>query len=106
MDWKTYTIHVLSTAKEMSASDVRLNCALGLVGEAGEVSELIKKDAYHSKPLDSDKLVKELGDVMYYFTWLCYNEGIDPEEVLEQNVKKLAARHPNGFSGEYKDEGR
>lgn len=39
---------------------------LGLIGETGEVAELIKKDKFHSKPVDLEKLVLEGGDVLWY----------------------------------------
>jgi NTP pyrophosphatase (non-canonical NTP hydrolase) len=40
--------------------------ALGLVGEAGEVADYLKKVAYHGHVLDKDKLCKELGDALWY----------------------------------------
>lgn len=39
-----------------------LNGALGLTGEAGEVSDLIKKGIFHEKGIDLEHLKKELGD--------------------------------------------
>ncbi len=40
--------------------------ALGLAGEVGEVSELIKKSIRDNAPLDIQKLKLELGDVLWY----------------------------------------
>ena len=46
--------------------------AIGLAGEVGEVTELIKKSFCRVsgeigyKPLDRGRMVKELGDVMFY----------------------------------------
>lgn len=48
------------------AEIMNLTWALGLVGETGEVVDLIKKHIGHSHPLDRVKLVKELGDVEWY----------------------------------------
>jgi len=39
---------------------------LGLVGEAGEVADLIKKIKGHGHSPDPEKLIKELGDVLWY----------------------------------------
>jgi len=39
---------------------------LGLLGESGEVADLIKKATAHGHTLPEDKLVKELGDVLWY----------------------------------------
>lgn len=50
--------------------------ALGVAGEAGEVCDLIKKHVGHGHPLDRDKLVKELGDVLWYGSVLAYRVGV------------------------------
>lgn len=39
---------------------------LGLVGEGGEVCDLVKKHVLHGHALDKAKLIKELGDVLWY----------------------------------------
>ena len=67
--------------------------AMGLCGEAGEVSELIKKHQFHGKPLDHDKLVLEMGDVFWYFTLLCVQMGIPLTSIIHANIDKLRARH-------------
>ena len=74
--------------------------ALGVSGEAGEVTDLIKKVLHHNKPLDREKLIKEMGDVHWYLEYLAATLNISTEEVLATNVKKLRERHPNGWSPE------
>jgi len=70
---------------------------LGLASEAGEVSGVVKK--YIRKDYDlntaKDKLVKELGDVIWYWARLCDELGLDPEEVMEKNIDKLLDRQVN-----------
>lgn len=73
------------------------NC-LGLAGEAGEVADLVKKAIYHQQGLDREKLVKELGDVMWYLAAICSVLGITLDDVAQANVKKLRARFPEGYS--------
>jgi NTP pyrophosphatase (non-canonical NTP hydrolase) len=73
---------------------------LGLTGEAGEVADLIKKHIGHGHPMAVAAITKELGDVIWYWMALCQLLKIDPEEVLQANVKKLRARYPDGFSVE------
>lgn len=74
--------------------------ALGLTGEAGEVADLIKKHVGHGHALDGDKLLLELGDVLWYIAALANVAGWSLEEVAEANAKKLQKRYPNGFSRE------
>lgn len=74
--------------------------ALGLSGEAGEVVELVKKHLFHGKPFDREKLVKEIGDVIWYCNWLAHVIGSSLEEVARVNNEKLRQRYPNGFSVE------
>ena len=74
-----------------------LNAVLGLVGEAGETADLIKKNVFHGVPLDTDKVLKELGDVLYYITRLADYYGFTLEQVASENQQKLLARYPAGF---------
>lgn len=74
--------------------------ALGVAGEAGEVADLIKKHLFHDKPLDDAALLRELGDVLWYLSYLAQATGHTLEEVALANVEKLRKRYPNGFSPE------
>ena len=76
------------------------NFALGLSGEAGEVAELIKKHVFHDQPLDEDKLVRELGDCLWYLAALSSALAVNLSRVAETNIAKLRARYPNGFDAE------
>lgn len=55
--------------------------ALGLVGEAGEVAELIKKALGHGHPLDTDKLGEEMGDLLWYVAETASACALDLDEV-------------------------
>jgi NTP pyrophosphatase (non-canonical NTP hydrolase) len=70
--------------------------ALGLTGEAGEVAEHIKKYVFHGHPLDTEFVVKELGDVLWYLAFLADTCGVPLEAVMAQNIAKLEARYPEG----------
>lgn len=71
----------------------------GLSGETGEISELLKKGIFHGQPemLDSEKVKKELGDVLYYLNVIAHLFNIPFEEVAAANNAKLLARYPEGF---------
>lgn len=73
------------------------NATLGLSGETGEVADQVKKMLYHTqRPIGfhREKLVSELGDVMYYYLKFLDLMGIVLDEVLEENKRKLQSRHP------------
>lgn len=74
-----------------------LNYALGLAGEAGEVTELIKKDWFHGRTIDRDLLAAELGDVLWYVAALARRHGLDLDAIARGNIEKLMARYPEGF---------
>ena len=69
--------------------------ALGLVGEAGEVAEKIKK-FFRDGTLDNEALSKELGDVMFYWIALHGAFDLDPYETIQNNINKLNSRKNNG----------
>jgi NTP pyrophosphatase (non-canonical NTP hydrolase) len=73
-------------------------CALGLVGEAGEVSEKIKKWHRDGK-IDKPAVVLELGDVLYYLTRLANAMGVTLGDVKIANVKKLVDRAQRNVLG-------
>ena len=93
-----YQNQVKLTQREHDDLFDRLNhLALGLAGEAGEVANAVKKVVYHGHPLDSDKLVEELGDTLWYLTALADALHLDLAIVMDLNVTKLQKRYPEGF---------
>lgn len=81
------------------AQAAQLNYSLGLCGQAGQVSQLIKKRVFHLKQDDAfyQKLQSELGDVLWYWMALCRQYSIDPSKVMETNLAKLRERYPANF---------
>jgi NTP pyrophosphatase (non-canonical NTP hydrolase) len=69
---------------------------LGLVGEAGEIAEKVKKCFRdNGGVLDEERkkeLVKELGDVLWYIANLSSELNVSLEEVAAQNLEKLQSR--------------
>lgn len=68
---------------------------LALVGEVGEVCDVIKKAAiYTDTPVDlQNKLKDEIGDVVWQTFALLNSAGLSFDEVVDFNVQKLNARH-------------
>lgn len=73
---------------------------LGIAGEAGEVADEIKKILFHGHPLNAQKLMKELGDVLWYAARICAILNVSFDEVAQMNIDKLKSRYPNGFEKE------
>jgi NTP pyrophosphatase (non-canonical NTP hydrolase) len=86
--------------KDQTPKENMAMLSLGVAGEAGEVADYMKKVLFHLIPLDREKLIKELGDVMWYVACLASKEGIPLSEVAYKNIEKLKARYPNGFTTE------
>ena len=76
------------------------NAGLGLTGEAGEVADIIKKHLYQGHNLPLDKIVEELGDLMWYVTLTASLIGVDLKDVMQANIEKLWKRYPDGFRTE------
>ena len=86
-----------------------LTGAVGLNSEAGELIEIVKKLLFQGKPLTEENLFhmkRELGDIMWYWINSCRALGLDPNEVIAENVRKLEARYPGGKFDVYQSENR
>ena len=73
--------------------------AIGIASEGGEFAEIIKKCVFQGKPLDDETVFhckRELGDIMWYWINSCRALGLDPNDVVQENVNKLKARYPGG----------
>lgn len=80
--------------------DLVTNGILGLNGEAGELADLLKKCLFQGHEFDYDKVIEELGDVLWYCAILAEGMCIDLEDVMKMNIDKLKKRYPEGFSSE------
>lgn len=70
----------------------------GLVEEVGEVMGVMKRrvrDGWDSATVE-DKLVGELGDVLWYLSQLALAYGITMSEILAVNMMKLEDRKKRG----------
>ena len=76
-----------------------LTGAIGIASEGGEFAEIVKKCIFQGKPLDDETIFhakRELGDIMWYWISSCRALGLDPNEVIAENVHKLKSRYPGG----------
>lgn len=68
MNLEMYSEEVKRTSREgqLSERELRENFTLGLIGEVGEVADLIKKQKFHGHEIPKELFLKELGDVTWY----------------------------------------
>ena len=86
------------TAKKFETPEKEiLTWGLGIAGEAGDVASCIKKTFAHDN--DQRAGIKEnIGDTLWYSAMICNFFCWDMQELLEENIKKLEARYPKGFT--------
>jgi NTP pyrophosphatase (non-canonical NTP hydrolase) len=114
MEYKDFVINLLSNPNksekylsarlfELENQNIKaaqlLGAVLGLSGETGEVSDLVKKVVMQGKPFSDDiknKLVEETGDILFYLTMLCDALGTDLAQVQSLNQQKLSKRYSSG----------
>ena len=100
MDFKTYQKKARETAKYPNLGSNNIYPTLGLVGEAGEVAEKVKKVIRDKNSIfdEESKLAikKELGDVLWYLSNLCTEFNFSLDEVALNNLEKLKIRAAKG----------
>ncbi len=110
MQFSEYQKESRTTARYPNIGNNFIYPTLGLVGEAGEFAEKIKKlirDRNVDTPAsvneeDKAEVLKELGDVLWYLAQLATEFGVDLEAVATGNLEKLRSRmerdqlHGNG----------
>lgn len=73
-----------------------LTAAIGIPSEGGEFSEIVKKIVFQNReytPIERDRMIKELGDVLWYVAHACNALDVSIQQVIDENVSKLAERY-------------
>lgn len=100
MTFNEYQKKAIALAKPWDDRDMQLAYyGLGLAGEAGECVDAIKKHLSGSKPIDTDAIKRELGDVLWYLNALTTHFEFELDDVAKTNIVKLTARHGTHWSG-------
>lgn len=84
----------------LTEKEHKLNAVVGLTAEAGELLDIHKKIMFQGHPQErhTDDIIKEIGDVFWYLSYVIDMYGFDVEEILDHNVYKLMERYSKGFS--------
>ena len=101
---KDYLAFIDSTSKLDVQDNMNLprvmTSAIGMFAESGEFTEVLKKMVFQGKEFNEENrfhMKRELGDILWYWIQGCIALGYTPDEVMDENIKKLEARYPNGF---------
>ena len=109
-DVESFASRVLQLHRESSVNiPLLLTGAIGLSAEGGELQEIVKKMVFQGKPLNEENIFhmkRELGDIMWYWINTCRALGLDPNDVVAENVRKLEARYPGGSFDAFYSENR
>lgn len=100
MRFEEYQKESRRTALYPNAGNNFIYPTLGLCGEAGEVSEKIKKilrDKDGNVDEETRLAIKgELGDVLWYASQLASELGLSLEDIARHNLEKLFSRKRRG----------
>ncbi len=104
----SYTAQALRTESPITpALQTRLrdtprlvHAVLGLLTEAGELADPIKKHIFYGRPVDAINLREEIGDCLWYLAIAADALGTTLEAEQARNLAKLRARYPHVFTAE------
>jgi len=99
MNFNEYQVAAAKTAIYPEEANI-VYPALGLAGEAGEVSNKVKKifrdDGSELTPERRAAIGKEIGDILWYCAALATDLDLDLESIAQNNVDFLASRQERG----------
>ncbi|MGM9857954.1 MAG: nucleoside triphosphate pyrophosphohydrolase family protein [Bacilli bacterium] len=96
LDFNSYQEFAYSLASDKCKEQPILNGVLGLAGESGECADIVKKHLFQGHDLNQEKLMDELGDVLWYIAITAKGLGYSLEDIAKHNYDKLSARYPLG----------
>jgi NTP pyrophosphatase (non-canonical NTP hydrolase) len=100
MDFNYYQNRARETAIYPNMGSEFTYPALGLVGEAGEIANKLKKvirdDSGILSKVVRESVSDELGDVLWYVAQLATEMGTDLNAIAQRNIDKLASRRERG----------
>jgi len=71
---------------------------MGLVTEAGEFLDMLKKHVFYGRPIDKVNADEELGDVSWYLRVGAHELEKSLLGIMERNAAKLRLRFPEKFT--------
>ena len=78
-----YKVLAMRTFANLSDEETLNNSVFGLVGESGEVIEIIGNRLYKNEVIDPSKLIEEIGDTMWYIAQFSHVCAISMTELFD-----------------------
>lgn len=101
MLFSQYAALAVRTEKVLPTMVERLvHASLGLATETGEVTTEVKRAAIYGKPVDTEHVAEELGDLLWYIALAANAIGADLDAIAAANIEKLRIRFPEKYSDE------
>lgn len=97
-DYQQAALRTLNPA--LNDRDRLLDASAGLAEEAAELLGLVRKQVFQQREAGRERIVEELGDVLWCLAVTAHTLGVSLDEVARANQEKLAKRHPGGFRAE------
>jgi NTP pyrophosphatase (non-canonical NTP hydrolase) len=66
-----------------------IHMGVGVVGEAGELIDAIKRQVFYNKEIDRVNVIEELGDLEFYMEGIRKSLNISRDQTLLTNMSKL-----------------
>ena len=79
-----------------------VHAALGVVTEASELADQIRRSVFYASDLDRLNIQEELGDMLFYMEIIRRRllPGVGWQGIVDANRDKLRKRYPEGFTPE------
>jgi NTP pyrophosphatase (non-canonical NTP hydrolase) len=108
MKWDNYEDMVSELPKdpaqiirELTPTKVSMwHAATGVVGEAGELIDAVKKCVIYNQSISDhlEHIIEEMGDLEFYMEQLRQLLGLNRNQILNANMRKLNVRYGEGYS--------
>lgn len=100
MEFNEYQLKAIDTAIYPNMESNPYYPTMGLVGEAGEIANKVKKIMRDKGGVIDEQtredIQKELGDVLWYVAMVAFEFNLDLEDIAIKNIEKLAKRKEMG----------
>lgn len=92
-EYQLFASKTIVNLGEDAFRDHLLNSSIGMSCESGEVLQAVQRAFFCGKPLDTDHIVEECGDVLWYISYLLTTLNVSLEDCMIKNLNKTFDRY-------------